>query len=126
MRTTAVLVLSVSCALALGACDEERRFPTADDLDDVDLSVDHTLTVDEDGFDPARLGVVEDDIIEVSNEGDETHTITADEDDGVVAFDATLEPGDVLTLVAPGPGEITFRDREDPDHDGVLVIAPNG
>ncbi|MGE3619699.1 MAG: hypothetical protein AB7L84_04470 [Acidimicrobiia bacterium] len=125
MRRAAVVLLA-AVALAAPACDEGRRFPTAADLDDIDLSVDHRLRVDEEGFTPDELDVAEGEVVEVTNAGEQVHTLTADEVDGAIAFDVRLEPGDVLTLVTPGPAEITFRDLEQPDHRGRMVVRPTG
>lgn len=105
----------------LGACvDPKPSSPTAEDLRDIDLSPDHTISVDEEGFHPAALEVQAGEVVLLVNEGTELHSFTADE-----RFDTgRMEPGDETTLVLTEPGEIPYRDLEDPDHEATLTVVP--
>lgn len=121
MRTS---VAALAAAIALTGCvDPKPSTPTAADLDAIDLSPDHTITVDDDGFDPATLEVEAGDVVRLVNEGRATHTFTAE---GQRFDTGTMEPGDATTLVLTEPGEVPYRDREDPDHTGVLTVVASG
>ena len=117
MRRSLVVV---GAALVLAACGEpEPSSPTPADLGAIDFTPVHTITVDEDGFDPAALEVQAGDVIRLVNEGEELHSFTADE-----RFDTgRLEPGDDTTLVLSEPGEIPYRDLTDPEHEGTLTVV---
>jgi plastocyanin len=117
MRRVALLLLAA--ALVAGCGDADPSSPTAADLDAIDVSPDHTLVVDEDGFHPASLEVEAGDVLLLVNEGDEAHSFTADEQ----RFDTWMEPGDETTLVLTDPGEVPYHDVEDPDHAGTLTIV---
>lgn len=123
MRVIGGCVLA-AIVLVGAACDDERRSPTAADLDQIDLRPDHALTVDEDGFSPQRLSVRVDDVIEVTNDGTRAHTITASDTGDGVAFDARLQPGETLTLIVPDTAPVDYSDREATDHRGRLDIQP--
>lgn len=103
-----------------GACvDAKPSSPTPEDLEAIDLSADHTITVDEDGFHPDELEIRSGEVVVVVNEGDGLHSFTADE-----RFDTgRLEPGEETTLLLTEPGEIPYRDLES-DHEAVLTILP--
>ena len=108
-------------ALLAGCGDPEPSSPTADDLEDVDLSPDHTILVDEGGYEPASVEVTAGDVVLLVNEGDEEHTFTAEGD----RFDTgRMQPGDETTVVLTEPGQISYRDLEDPDHEGTLTVVP--
>ena len=115
-------VLAAVATAALVACgDPDPSPPTADDLADIDLSPDHTITVDEGGFEPEDLEIEAGEVIQLVNEGDEPHSFTADDQE----FDTgRMLPGDETTLVLTEPDEITYFDVEDRDHEGSLVIRP--
>jgi plastocyanin len=119
MRRVALL-LAVALLAACG--DPDPSSPTAADLEAIDVSPDHTIVVDEDGFDPATLEVTAGDVVLLVNEGDEDHSFTADEQ----RFDTRMEPGDETTIVLTEPGEVPFHDVEDPDHEGTLTVVPRG
>jgi len=110
----------VAAATLAGACvDPDPSSPTPEDLRDIDLSPDHTITVDESGFHPDSLDVQAGDVVLLVNEGEGLHSFTADE-----RFDTgRMEPGDETTLVLTEPGEIPYRDLEAPDHEGTLTIV---
>lgn len=118
MRRLAVLA---SCVALLAACgDPKPSSPTAEDLRDIDLSPDHTITVDEAGFHPDALEITAGEVVLLVNEGTEQHSFTAEE-----RFDTgRMEPGDDTTLVLTEPGEVPYRDLEDPDHEATLTIVP--
>jgi plastocyanin len=115
-----LLVALLGAAVVLGGCvDPEPSSPTAADLAEIDLSPDHTITVDDDGFDPATLEVEAGEVVLLVNDGSEPHSFTAEE-----RFDTgRLEPGDETTLVLTEPGEVPYRDLEAPDHEGTLTIV---
>ena len=115
----------VAVLLLLAACgDAAPSSPTAADIDSVDVMPTHTITVDDDGFDPSELTVGAGEVVLLVNEGDGPHSFTA-----VDRFDTgRLEPGKNTTLVLTEPGEITIYDLTNPDHEGTLTItaAPAG
>jgi plastocyanin len=115
-----LLAALLGAAIVLSGCvDPKPSSPTAADLAEIDLSPDHTITVDADGFDPAALEVEAGDVVLLVNDGDEPHSFTAEE-----RFDTgRLAPGDETTLVLTEPGEIPYRDLEAPDHEGTLTIV---
>ncbi len=105
---------------AAGCVDPKPSSPTPEDLRDIDLSPDHTITVDEDGFAPADLEVEAGDVVLLVNEGTALHSFTAEE-----RFDTgRMEPGDETTLVLTEPGEIPYVDLEDEAHEGTLTVVP--
>ena len=113
-----VVALAVLIVMALtGRIEPRPSSPTPEDLR-ADLSPDHTITVDEDGYEPARLDVRSGDVVLLVNQGRELHSFTAAE-----RFDTgRMRPGDETTLVLTEPGEIPYRDLEDPDHEATLTI----
>ncbi|MET0902471.1 MAG: hypothetical protein ABWZ52_04455 [Acidimicrobiales bacterium] len=117
MRLAAIAAL---VAVALGSCvDPEPSSPTPQDLADIDLSPDHTITVDEAGYDPSSLEVEPGDVILLVNEGDEPHSFTATDQE----FDTgRMLPGEETTLVLAEPNDITYFDVEATDHEGRLVV----
>lgn len=119
-RAALALALSAAAQAFAGCVDPDPSSPTAEDLRQIDLSPDHTITVDADGFDPAELEITAGEVVLLVNEGGELHSFTADE-----RFDTgRLEPGEDTTLLLTTPGEIPFRDLENPDHEGVLTVLP--
>ena len=116
-RAVAVALL----AFALVACgDPDPSPPTAQDLADIDLSPDHTITVDEGGYHPATLEVTSGEVILLVNEGDEPHSFVADDQE----FDSgRMQPGDETTLVLTSPDRITYHDTDAPDHEGTLTVV---
>lgn len=113
------LALAVLVAVAAGGCiDPDPSSPTPEDLRDVDLTPDHEITVDEEGFHPAELEVAPGDVVLLVNEGDEAHSFTAEE-----RFDTgRLLPGEDTTLVLTEPAEIPYRDLES-GAEGVLTVG---
>lgn len=112
----AALVLGTTA----GCVDPKPSSPTPEDLRDIDLSPDHTITVDEDGFSPADLEVQSGDVVVLVNEGTELHSFTAEE-----RFDTgRMEPGDETIIVLETPGEIPYLDLEDEEHEGKLTVVP--
>jgi plastocyanin len=97
--------------------------PTASDLEEIDLSVDHTIAVDDDGFDPATLEVTAGEVVRIVNEGESAHSLTAEDR----RFDTgRMQPGDDATLVLTEPGEVTVFDVADPEHTATLTVRPLG
>jgi plastocyanin len=114
-------LLGAAALLPLSACvDPKPSSPTAEDLRDIDLSPDHTITVDETGFHPAALEVRAGEVVLLVNEGTGQHSFTAEE-----RFDTgRMEPGDDTTLVLTEPGEIPYQDLENPDEEATITIVP--
>ena len=52
-----LLLTTIPAVLLAGCGDASPSAPTPEDLADIDLRPDHTVTVDEDGFDPAAIEV---------------------------------------------------------------------
>lgn len=124
MRQRATVGL-LGAALAVAGCvDPKPSSPTPEDLAAIDLSPDHTIAVDDDGFDPEELEVRAGEVVLLVNEGTGRHSFTA-----VERFDTgRLEPGDSTTLVLTEPGEIPYLDLEAPEHTAVLTVVdePDG
>ena len=118
MRRVAIAAL---VAVSLASCgDADPSPPTAEDLADLDLSPDVTITVDEGGYDPAELSERAGTVYRLVNDGDEPHSFTADDQ----AFDTGLMlPGEDTTLVLTEPGEHAFHDIEEPDHEGTITVV---
>ncbi|HEY9558666.1 MAG TPA: cupredoxin domain-containing protein [Acidimicrobiales bacterium] len=115
-RSILALLCAVGLAAGCGAADPST--PTAEDLREIDLSVDHTITVDERGFSPAELEIASGDVVLLVNDGDSAHSFTADE-----RFDTgRMLPGEETTLILTEPGEIPYRDLENPDTEGTLTV----
>jgi plastocyanin len=114
-----LLALLGAAALLAGCVDPKPSSPTAEDLRDIDLTPDHTVTVDEAGLHPAALDVQTGEVVLFVNEGTELHSFTAEE-----RFDTgRMEPGDDTTIVLTEPGEIPYQDLEDPDHEATITIV---
>ena len=114
-------VLAAIALVGLSSCgDANPSPPTPADLEGLDLSPDHTITVDEAGFEPRTLRMVAGEVVRLVNEGDEPHSFT-DEDQ---RFDTgRMEPGDDVTLVLTEPGESTYFDVTNPDHTARLTVT---
>lgn len=119
-RTAIGAAAIVAVLLSTAACgDPSPSAPTPQDLARIDLSVDHTITVDETGFDPATLTVDAGDVLRLVNGGGEPHSFTSDD-----RFDTgRLQPGEDTTLVLTEPGEVTYRDLEAPDHTATITVG---
>ncbi len=118
----AALVTPIIAAL-LTACGEPKpSSPTPADLEAIDVSPDHTITVDEDGYEPSELEILAGDVVLLVNGGEQDHSFTADE----ARFDTRLQPGEDTTLVLTEPGEVPFHDVEEPDHEGTLTVIERG
>ena len=116
-----LILAAAPLALALAGCgDPDPSPPTAADLRTLDLSPDHTIVVDESGFEPSTLEIEVGDVVLVVNEGDAAHSLTADDrrvDTG------RMQPGDEVTIVLTEPDEVAFADLEAPDHEGTLTVT---
>ena len=119
MRGTRWLAATAAVLVAAGCGPPDPSTPTPEDLRAIDLSPDHTITVDDDGFDPRDLEVTSGDVVLLVNEGTELHSFTAEE-----RFDTgRMEPGEETTLVLTDPGRIPYLDLENPDADGTLTVV---
>jgi len=115
----AALPLAVAVLVAAGCVDPKPSSPTPEDIAAIDVSPDHRITVDEDGFHPDALEVTAGDVVLLVNEGTGPHSFTAEE-----RFDTgRLLPGDETTLVLTEPGEIPYEDLEHPEHTATLTIV---
>jgi plastocyanin len=115
--TVVVLAVSAGC----GSADPSP--PTAADLEEIDMSVDHTIVVDDDGFDPTALEMTAGEVVRIVNEGDTEHSLTEEDR----RFDTGLmQPGDDATLVLTEPGEATVYDLTDPEHQATITVLPLG
>lgn len=119
-RTWRRVAAALALVAALAACvDPKPSSPTPEDLAAIDLSPDHAIRVDEDGFDPAELEIRSGEVVLLVNAGDGEHSFTAEE-----RFDTgRLLPGEEVTLVLTEPGEIPYRDLES-DAVGTLTVRP--
>jgi plastocyanin len=120
MRRRALWV-ALAAVLVAGCGDSDPSPPTAEDLRDIDLSPDHTIAVDEDGYEPAELEVTAGEVVLLVNEGDEPHSFTAD--DGSLDT-GRMQPGDDTTVVLTEPTTVQFHDVEAPDQQGTLTVVP--
>ena len=112
---------AVLLTAAAGCGSADPSPPTQSDLEEIDLSVDHTIVVDDDGFDPTTLEITAGEVVRVVNEGDSEHSLTADDR----RFDTgTIQPGDDTTLVLTEPGEVTVFDLAEPDHEATITVLP--
>lgn len=120
LRSWSGVAAALVIGVGTGACvDPKPSSPTPADLQAIDLSADHTIAVDEDGFHPAELEIRSGEVVVVVNEGEGLHSFTAED-----RFDTgRLEPGEETTLLLTEPGEIPYRDLES-DHEAVLTILP--
>lgn len=110
---------AAACLLLGGCLSPKPSSPTAADLAKIDLTPDHTITVDDDGFDPAALEVRAGDVVRLVNQGPGPHSFSAD-----TRFDTgRLQPGDETILVLTEPGKISYRDLEAPDHRASITVA---
>lgn len=118
MRRSTWVALAVA-TVGTGACGPaEPSGLTPEDLREIDLSPDHTITVDADGFAPRELEITSGEVILLVNEGDELHSFTAAE-----RFDTgRMEPGEETTLVLTEPGEIPYEDLEHPKAEGTITV----
>src|SRR5690606_3771161 len=66
-------------AAAAGCGPAEPSSPTPEDLRAIDLSPDHRIVVDDDGFEPAELEITAGEVVLLLNEGTDLHSFTADE-----------------------------------------------
>jgi plastocyanin len=113
----------VLLAASAGCASADPSPPTAADLEEIDLSVDHTIVVDDDGFDPAELEMTAGEVVRIVNEGDTAHSLTAEDR----AIDTGLmEPGDDVTLVLTEPGEVAVIDLAEPEHRATITVRPLG
>ena len=78
------------------------------------------LRVDEDGFTPATLTIPAGGIVELTNEGDEPHSLRGPRD----IETGVLQPGDTVAIVLDDPGRFEYHDALAPEHEGVIVIEP--
>jgi plastocyanin len=116
---TALAALALGLGGAVGACgDPDPSTPTPEDLRAIDLSPDHTISVDDEGFDPTELEITAGDVVVLVNDGTELHSFTAAD-----RFDTgRMEPGEETTLILSEPGEIPYEDLENPDAEGTLTV----
>jgi plastocyanin len=125
MRRLPVLgVIALAVAALLAGCgDADPSPPTAADLEEIDLSIDHTIVVDDAGFDPSTLEVTAGEVMRLVNEGESEHSFTADDR----SFDTgRIQPGEDVTFVLTEPGEFPIFDISAPEHEGIITVRPLG
>ncbi len=115
-----VAIAAITVVVLAGCGDVEPSPPTPRDLAEVDLSPDHTLTVDEDGYEPDALEVRTGEVVLLVNGGDDPHSFTSD--DGELDT-GRMQPGEETTLVLVEPQVVRFHDVEAPDHEGTLTVV---
>jgi len=122
-RPFRVIVACLALAAVTGCGDSNPSAPTPEDLEDIDLSPDHTIVVDDDGFDPSELEVTSGEVLLLVNEGDTEHSFTTEDrtiDTGL------MQPGEETTLVLVEPAVVDFFDLSNPDHLGTLTVRAKG
>jgi len=123
MRRRLWLGAATMALIVAGCGSADPSPPTPSDLQEIDLSVDHTIVVDEGGYDPGALKVTAGEVVRLVNEGESAHSFTADDrtiDTG------RMQPGEDVTLVLTESGEVTFFDLTNPDHQGTITVRPLG
>lgn len=118
MRRVALAAVAVA-TIVLGACDDERRAISRDDLPDVPDRPTHVVELGDDGFDVEELVVGTDDLVEFRNVGDGDHGIRTDDfriDTGL------LLPEESTEVIFDEPGRYEVVDVAD-DTATMTVIA---
>ena len=122
-RPLRIIVACFALAALTGCGDSNPSAPTPEDLRDIDLSPDHTIVVDDDGFEPSELEVSSGEVLLLVNEGDTEHSFTTEDR----AIDTGLMlPGEETTLVLVEATVVDFFDLTNPDHEGTLTVRANG
>ena len=124
MRARSAAALAVTAALVLGACDDERRAISRDDLPEVPDEPTHVVALTDDGFEPDELTVTTDDLVEFRNVGDDEHGVRTA---GSVIDTGLLLPGESTEIVFDQPDRYEITDAGDDAHTmTVLAEAPAG
>ena len=110
--------VAVAGVLLLGACDEDRRAISRDDLPDVPAEPTHVVEMSEDGFDPDELTVTTEDLVEFRNVGDEDHGVRTQES---VIDTGLLFPGESTEIIFDRPDRYEITDVGDDAHTKVVV-----
>lgn len=110
-------------AVLVTGCSEDRRFPTAEDLPEVDFTPDHVVTVDAGGFEPDELTVRSGEVVLLVNEGDGRHSFSAEKR----LETGPMEPGEETVVVLEAPGEIEYVDQAGgTGNEGRIVVEADG
>lgn len=117
-RLLAVLVAALT-VLAAG-CDDGRRSPGPELLDEVDVTPEITVDVDEDGFEPATLTIEPGEAFLVRNVGEGPHSVTSD--------DPFLDTGEILpggetVVVLTTVGTVEIGDEANDDAKLVVTVS---
>ena len=116
--TTRAAATALAVALLLGACDDDRRAISREDLPEVPDAPTHVVEVSEDGFDPDELTVSTEDLVEFRNVGDEDHGVRTE---GSAIDTGLLLPGESTEIVFDQPDRYEITDAGDDSHTMVVV-----
>lgn len=115
---------AVALALALTACDSDRRAISRDDLPDVPSEATVAVELGADGFSQPELEVTTADLVEFHNVDDANHGVRTEDyeiDTG------PLFPDESTFVIFDTPGRYTVFDTEDADTTmEVVATAPTG
>lgn len=121
-RARIALALALAApALALGACDDERRAISRDDLPEVPAEPSEVVDIGDDGFGTDEVTVTTDELVEFRNVGDEEHGVRTDDsriDTGL------LRPGESTQIVFDQPDRYQLHDVADDTATMVVVAEP--
>ena len=118
MRARALAAVVAAGVLLLGACDDERRAISRDDLPDVPDEPTHLVEMTDDGFEPDELTVTTEDLVEFRNVGDEEHGIRTQES---IIDTGVLLPGESTEVIFDRPDRYEITDVGDEDHTMVVI-----
>ncbi|MBA3304052.1 MAG: cupredoxin domain-containing protein [Acidimicrobiia bacterium] len=113
-------VTAVTLAVTVGGACGDGGSPGPEDFE-ADFEVGGAVAVEDFRFSPDDVTVATGQLVRFTNEGDEIHTVTADDD----TFDAgELEPGDVFTYdtARDEPGAIGYHCAIHPEMRGTMTI----
>jgi len=118
VRRTRLAVLAFAALVTIAGCASGPDVPGPSDGSSLDFTVKATITVDDDGIDPAVTSAHTGDAITVRNTGSKDHNVTSDSIET-----GTLHPGESTTVFVTADGTIELRDRLAPDHTARIEVA---
>lgn len=117
-RRFAAVAVALAGVLLLGACDDERRAISRDDLPDVPDEPTQVVEMSDDGFDPDELTVTTDDLVEFRNVGDDDHGVRTQ---GSIIDTGLLLPGESTEIIFDRPDRYEITDVGDEDNTMTVV-----